>query len=918
MGPKNKSKGKSAGPSESSPSINNDNNNTQQQSQTTVPVEPSKPLNTQELPPREQSIFKSIITKFELKQYKKCKKLCDEILKKYPKHGETLAMKGLILNNMSSTATDRSTVYTYIKQGISYNIKSHICWHVYGIVYRSDHKYSDAIKCYTQALKLQPNNQQIQRDLCNLQLQCRQYDGYIELKRQQLIDNSKLRSNWLAYAIGNHLNMNINKAIQILDAYDATRISGIDTENINDKFQSAYDDNEYILYKSMLYECNKQYQVALQYLLTNEQKVMDKLYFKQKCGEFYIELQQYEQSEQLYRELLDINNDNYIYHTGLLKSTQLYDINNKYTTEQENKLIKLYTTLQSLYPSSSACHRLPLTYISHHNTAYNDMCGQYIRQRLTKGIPSLFNDLKPLYTDEDKVNVIQELIESYINNLQQYHKFYANDTTVEPPNTLLWAYVYAACHYDKLMNYALAFQYINKAIQHTPTLVDLYVHKARICKHTNNHVIAYEYMNYARELDTQDRYLNTKCVRYAWRSNNIVQAESIVQLFLRDTDGLQSLTELQVMWYQYSAMKQYYNNKLYNKSLKYAYQINQNFLDFLDDQNDFHQYVLRKMTLRSYVNMIQWADKIKQHRYYISAAKIIGDIYIQLYDQQQNGTFQANHNRSSIGHTVSNGTTRHTSDDNDADDDIDDSKPAETTNKQHNNQQQNQSIKKLHDDDPDGWNLYNRTTPLVEAQQFIDSLRIYSCDDIDSYILSIELYIRLNKPLLCIQSINSALIINPSHNKLHYTICKFVHHIQQQPHSNQMIQSMINQEINQLLNNQSLVEYNHNYAQQYGSSNITNKLSAAQTMILLNSNNYTSTAINLLLPYDQSITRTWSDALSVYTFIQQYDTQQAEQYKLSAHQHWPLVPEFGAESIDTSDLTNARAVFDSNINTANK
>lgn len=45
-----------------------------------------------------------------------------------------------------------------------------MCWHVYGLLYRSDREYRDAIKCYLNALRIDPQNQQILRDLSLLQV----------------------------------------------------------------------------------------------------------------------------------------------------------------------------------------------------------------------------------------------------------------------------------------------------------------------------------------------------------------------------------------------------------------------------------------------------------------------------------------------------------------------------------------------------------------------------------------------------------------------------------------------------------------------------------------------------------------------------------------------------------------------------
>ena len=50
------------------------------------------------------------------------------------------------------------------------DLSSHVCWHVYGLLYRSDREYRDAIKCYLNALRFDPQNQQILRDLSLLQV----------------------------------------------------------------------------------------------------------------------------------------------------------------------------------------------------------------------------------------------------------------------------------------------------------------------------------------------------------------------------------------------------------------------------------------------------------------------------------------------------------------------------------------------------------------------------------------------------------------------------------------------------------------------------------------------------------------------------------------------------------------------------
>lgn len=51
-------------------------------------AQPSQPL-----PSKETALFRQVVKLYETKQYKKAIKAADQILKRFPDHGETLAMK---------------------------------------------------------------------------------------------------------------------------------------------------------------------------------------------------------------------------------------------------------------------------------------------------------------------------------------------------------------------------------------------------------------------------------------------------------------------------------------------------------------------------------------------------------------------------------------------------------------------------------------------------------------------------------------------------------------------------------------------------------------------------------------------------------------------------------------------------------
>jgi len=127
---------------------------------------------TQTLGSKETAQYKSLLKFYEFKQYKKGLKVAEQILKKYPNHGETLAMKGLFLSSLER----QDEGFECVRAGLKQNLTSHICWHVFGLLHRATKNFEEAIKCYTHALKYDKNNMQILRDLALLQTQMRSFD----------------------------------------------------------------------------------------------------------------------------------------------------------------------------------------------------------------------------------------------------------------------------------------------------------------------------------------------------------------------------------------------------------------------------------------------------------------------------------------------------------------------------------------------------------------------------------------------------------------------------------------------------------------------------------------------------------------------------------------------------------------------
>ena len=150
-------------------------------------------------------------------------------------------MKGLTLNCVER----KKEAYEYVRLGLKKNMMSHVCWHVYGLLYRSDRDYKEAIKCYKQALKRDKDNGQILRDLSLLQIQMRELGGFAETRRQLLTINSKNRNNWIGFAIAQHYQGDLAMALRVLEAYEST---------IEEQKFADYETSEMLLYKTQIIE----------------------------------------------------------------------------------------------------------------------------------------------------------------------------------------------------------------------------------------------------------------------------------------------------------------------------------------------------------------------------------------------------------------------------------------------------------------------------------------------------------------------------------------------------------------------------------------------------------------------------------------------------------------------------------------
>lgn len=74
------------------------------------------------LPKKEADLFRNLMRLYDAKQYKKAIKAADGVLKKFPTHGETLAMKGLTIGMMSNGQRN-AEAHAMVKDALRYDMR---------------------------------------------------------------------------------------------------------------------------------------------------------------------------------------------------------------------------------------------------------------------------------------------------------------------------------------------------------------------------------------------------------------------------------------------------------------------------------------------------------------------------------------------------------------------------------------------------------------------------------------------------------------------------------------------------------------------------------------------------------------------------------------------------------------------------
>lgn len=638
-------------------------------------------------------------------------------------------MKALIMSHLGQL----EEAFVLAKEALRNDMKSHICWHVYGLLYRQEKNYEEAIKAYRFALRLEPESQPIQRDLALLQMQMRDFQGYIQSRSAMLQARPGFRQNWTALAIAHHLAGDLAEAEKVLTTYEDTLK---DTPPIADM-----ENSEACLYKNTIIAESGNLERALEHLEKVGYRCTDVLAVMEMKADYLLRLGRKAETEEAYTALLERNAENSIYYNGLIQA--------KGIPADDHKALKaLYDQWVEKYPRGDAARRIPLDFLE--GEEFKQTADVYMQRMLKKGVPSLFANIKVLYTNPAKRDVVQALVEGYVSGKSSSQANGSAEASGDKNEFLASSHYFLAQHYNYHLcrNLPKAMENVDKAIELSPKTVEYQMTKARIWKHYGNPVKAAEEMEKARLLDEKDRYINSKAAKYQLRNNENDKALDNMSKFTRnETVGgaMGDLHEMQCVWYLTEDGEAYLRQKKLGLALKRLHAVYNIFDTWQEDQFDFHSFSLRKGMIRAYVDMVRWEDRLREHPFYTRMAFSAIKAYLLLNDQPD----------LAHGPMASDGV--------DATDDAERKKALKKAKKEQQRLEKIEAEKrearkaaaanaksidgevKKEDPDPLGNTLVQTKDPLKEVMKFLTPLLEHSAQNIEAQCLGFEVYLRRSK-----------------------------------------------------------------------------------------------------------------------------------------------------------------------------
>ena len=572
--------------------------------------------------------FQMALKEFDAKRYEKVEKLCDRMISKNPKDDQALALKGLNYYFLQKPELGEQI----LKQALKANFKSPVAWHFYAIFHKEKGNYSQAMKSYNKALNFAPTNFNIIRDLSYMQLYLRQLDSFVQTCKLGVENKPGMLINWVTLAFSYSLVKDYKSALAALNS----------VEKLGKETLKKNDIHELKLFNAMIQSKDKKYEEAMNYLIHFKSELIDKPMVYDMIVQNAIKAKKYNIGLDYCTKALNLNPDNInlILYYFIMKINQndfqpktyndLLNIQENYKYLKD--MTEVLSELKNNYPKSKIIKNLELSFSQ--NEEFEKKFENYFINQLEITIPSIFINIQFIYKlQPHKIKIIQKILDKYNANIKSSSKI--NDN-LDLPIHVAWVYFYEAQHYLFLSELEEAINYINVAIDITPSVIEFYMVAAKIFKHSymiDNYILAYDK---ARMLDVGDRYLNAKTAKIYLRSGDIEKNSELMKEFVSDPLTEENIKFTETLWYLNECGGAFLIKKNIIRSHYCFKNVINVFLAIIKDQVDFYNFCLRRNMLKDLYHTIVFLNGIAKNKYVIQALIKIDIIYNYLKANENN------------------------------------------------------------------------------------------------------------------------------------------------------------------------------------------------------------------------------------------------------------------------------------------
>lgn len=155
-----------------------------------------------------------------------------------------------------------------------------------------------------------------------------------------------------------------------------------------------------------------------------------------------------------------------------------------FTAEEQARIEEIIATYEKNLPKASAHQRILLKLLT--GDSFKQRLWTYSRPLIVKGAPALIMDLKTdIYRDASKTQILEDMLLTNLASMEA-NMTLLGESEEQDPTVHLWLLYFTSQHFYFRRDFERALSYIDAAIAHTPTVVDLYVLKAKIYKRSGD------------------------------------------------------------------------------------------------------------------------------------------------------------------------------------------------------------------------------------------------------------------------------------------------------------------------------------------------------------------------------------------------------------------------------------------------